>query len=117
MASSSGPAGSSPKSGISKPLLAVLIAAGAALLIAAFALVGGGTSQAFLFHVVKRGTLAITVTERGNLESQDEIKVKCAVDDFEGDQIHGTPILFIVPNGSSVTEGQLLVELDSATLR
>ena len=117
MASSTGYSHSSRKSGPSKALVAVLIAAGAVLLITVFAIVGGGTRQQFLFHVVKRGTLAITVTERGNLESQDEIKVKCQVDDFEGDQIHGTPILFIVPNGSSVTEGQLLVELDSATLR
>ena len=32
-----------------------------------------------------------------------------------GDGINGTPILWIVPNGSSVKKGDLLVELDSAS--
>ena len=67
-----------------------------------------------VYHTVKRGELAITVTERGNLESQSDVEVFCEVDDISGDGINGTPIIGIVENGSSVTEGDLLVELDSA---
>ena len=90
----------------------------AVLLVGAAAMMGGGgTDQLMLFHTVQQGDLAITVTERGNLESQDQIEVRCEVDDLEGDQIHGTPILFIVPNGAVVEEGDLLVELDSSGLR
>ncbi len=71
-------------------------------------------NQTFVYHTVKRGDLAITVTERGNLESQKDLDILCEVDDVSGDGINGTPIVWIVPNGASVSEGDLLVELDSA---
>ncbi len=74
-------------------------------------------SVALVEYTMRRGTLPIVVTERGNLESQSDVKIICQVDDVENDGIHGTPIVFIVPNGASVEEGQLLVELDSSSLR
>ena len=67
-----------------------------------------------VFHTVERGTLLISVTERGNLESQQNLKVFCEVDDIRGDNIDGTAILEIVPNGTDVAEGDLLVKLDSS---
>lgn len=66
----------------------------------------------FVFHTATRGTLLISVTERGNLESQQNLKVFCEVDDISGDQVDGTAILEIVPNGSKVEAGDLLVKLD-----
>lgn len=100
-----------------KIVLAVLAVAGGGLLIAAIAALAGDfgkAGQPLIYHTVTRGDLPITVTERGNLESQDNVKVLCEVDDVEGDSIHGTPILSIVPNGSSVKKGDLLVQLDSS---
>jgi len=87
------------------------------MLIAAIILLSGSlrlSDQVLIYHTVRRGDLQITVTERGNLQSQDEIKVICEVDDIDGDGVHGTPILWVIPNGSSVKKGELLVELDSS---
>ena len=70
--------------------------------------------QQLVYHTVKRGDLPITVTERGNLESQQNEDIVCEVDDLPGDNINGTPILWVVSNGASVKEGDLLVEFDSA---
>ncbi len=67
-----------------------------------------------LFTVVPRD-LPISVIERGTLSSQKDVQVICQVDDVQGDGIYGTPILWIVENGSSVEEGDLVVELDSAS--
>ena len=59
------------------------------------------------------------VTERGNLEAQRETPIRCEVESLSRDASgnYGTQIIFIVPNGSAVKEGDLLVELDSAGLR
>ena len=67
-----------------------------------------------VLHTVRNGDLEITVTERGNLESQQNIKIYCEVDDIRGDNIDGNPILWIIPNGTQVEEGELLVEIGSA---
>ncbi len=70
-----------------------------------------------VFHTVQRAGLDVTVTERGNLESQVNVEVVCEVDDVPGDNINGTPILWIVDNGASVSEGDLIVELDAAPIQ
>lgn len=80
----------------------------------------GGTqaaSEPLVYYTVTRGDLPITVVERGNLESQSNVKVLCEVDDLPGDGAEGTAILSIIPNGTSVTEGALLVELDASKHR
>jgi len=94
----------------------LLAAAGLLLIVAVVTLSSdfGGPEHPLIYYRVTRGDLPITVTERGNLESQDNVKVICEVDDIDGDGIHGTPIIFIVPNGSSVKEGELLVQLESS---
>jgi len=95
-------------------LLVLALAGGA---VAATTMVGRDLAkpdQPLVFHTVKRGALPITVTERGNLESQVNEQVICEVDDINGDNINGTPIVWVIPNGSSVKEDELLVELDSA---
>ncbi|MHB0957421.1 MAG: efflux RND transporter periplasmic adaptor subunit [Pirellulaceae bacterium] len=75
--------------------------------------------ESLVYYTVRRGTLPIVVTERGNLESQQTEEVTCEVENFGGDRTgqNGTQILFIVPNGSSVKKDDLLVELDSAPLK
>nr|WP_303652528.1 efflux RND transporter periplasmic adaptor subunit [Paludisphaera mucosa] len=59
---------------------------------------------------IKRGPLPITVTEKGSLESAKNEDVYCQV---EGQ----TTIISILPEGTAVKKGQLVCELDSATLR
>ena len=115
-----------PESAASKPFYqriprpvvigGVVVAALFLLAMAGSRLAGSLSSdeQAYVFYEVQKGELPIVVTERGNLESQDSIKIQCEVDDIEGDGIRGTPILSIVPNGSSVKKGDLLVEFDTS---
>ncbi len=75
------------------------------------------TDGALVLYDVKPTDLEVSVTERGNLESQLDVQVLCEVDDVSGDGINGTPIVWIVENGSSVKKDDLLVELDSTPLR
>jgi RND family efflux transporter MFP subunit len=74
---------------------------------------GPAPTQPLIFHRVTPGQLPITVTERGNLESQSNIEIICEVDDIDGDGVQGTQIISIVPNGTSVKEGDVLVEFDT----
>lgn len=100
-------------------ILAILLLAIALLGFGLRALVGGGShfKMPLVYYTVKRADLPIVVTERGNLESQVTEEITCEVEDF-GDRYgsSGTQILSIVPNGKSVKQGDLLVELDSAPL-
>jgi RND family efflux transporter MFP subunit len=73
------------------------------------------TSEMFVLHTVDYSDLPITITERGTIESQNNIEIACEVDDIQGDGINGNPILWIVENGSSVKKGDLLVEIDSSS--
>ncbi len=63
-------------------------------------------------EVVKRGPLEIKVTERGSLESAQNLVLRSFV---EGGT--GTSILKIVDEGTLVTKDQVVVELDSSRLR
>ncbi|MCA9190626.1 MAG: efflux RND transporter periplasmic adaptor subunit [Planctomycetales bacterium] len=72
--------------------------------------------QLLTYTVVSRD-LPITVIERGNLESQTNIQVFCEVEDVRSDGINGTPIVWIIPNGSSVAQGDLICELDSTAIQ
>lgn len=90
----------------------VLIAAGAAAFY--FVRTGwfSGPSVELIYYTVKRGNLPIVVTERGTVESQESVDVLCEADDLPNDGYRGTPIRWIIPNGSTVTKGQLIVELE-----
>lgn len=70
-----------------------------------------------LLHSVGRQDMEVTVIERGNLQSQSNREIQCMVEDVQRDGINGTPILWIVPNGSSVEKGDLLVEMESTPMR
>jgi HlyD family secretion protein len=72
------------------------------------------SSHDYVYYAVRPVDLPITVTERGTLESQNNVQIICEVDDVPGDGVHGTSILWIVENGVSVQKGDLLVDLDAA---
>ena len=102
--------------------LGLLLAAGLAVLalsVRSLATNLSGPSQAFVYYTVARSDLPIVVTERGNLESQQETTIRCDVESrgYDRSGTSGTQIIFIVPNGSSVKQDDLLVELDSAQIR
>jgi HlyD family secretion protein len=96
-------------------ILSLLLVIG---LVGAFTLRGalgiGTVDQGLLFHTVQRSHLPIVVTERGNLESQQDVQILCETDDIRSQGIRGTLIVWIIPNGSSVKKGDLLVELDDS---
>ena len=62
-----------------------------------------------LTHTVGKSRLLITVVAAGNMESAKNIDVKCQV-------AGGAAILWIVPDGKEVQEGELLVKLDSSSI-
>ena len=68
------------------------------------------TSIEVINFPVKAANLPVTVSERGALESSSNDDAYCQV---EGQ----TTIITIVPEGTRVTKGQLVCELDSATLK
>lgn len=73
--------------------------------------------SSLVWHEVRRGDMKVSVIERGNLESQQNIEIYCGVEDVQRDSINGTPIVWIIPNGSSVKAGDLLVEIESTPMR
>lgn len=60
-------------------------------------------------YKVQRGPLSITLTESGTIKSRDQYVVKSEV---EG----RTSIIYVIDEGTLVTEGELLVELDASSL-
>lgn len=86
--------------------------------VAAWSLNQGSYSSAsvsgqVVWHEVDRCDLEVVVLERGSLESQSNIELLCEVEDVRKDNINGTTIQWMVPNGASVKKGDLVVELDS----
>jgi len=72
--------------------------------------VSKGTTLELLTAVVKRGSLPITVLARGELESAKSEDVHCEV---EGSQIR---VVRIMPEGTSVTKGTVVIEFDTKEL-
>jgi HlyD family secretion protein len=93
--------------------LAVAGLAGAALLAAAVVRMGGveggGGSLGEPSFPVARGPLTISVTESGTIKAREQIVIK---NEVEG----RTTILFLIPEGTQVKEGELLVQLDASRL-
>ena len=62
-----------------------------------------------IFTKVEKGPLVINITEAGSVKARDQIIIKS--------EVEGRPsILYIVPEGTRATKGQLLVELDTSDL-
>jgi HlyD family secretion protein len=64
-----------------------------------------------------RSDLDVVVLGRGSLESQSNIDILCEVEDVRKDNINGTTILWMIPNGASVSKGDLVLELDSTPMQ
>ncbi len=60
-------------------------------------------------YKVTRGDLRISVVESGNLKAKKSVEIEC---DVEG----RATIVYLIPEGTFVKEGELLVELDSSDL-
>ena len=69
---------------------------------------GGDDSQASArYFKVTQNDFLVSITEGGNLEAVNEVIIR---NEVEG----SSRIVYIVPEGSQVKKGDLLVELDSA---
>ncbi len=120
------PVDCAPKTSVSKKsrkaLFGMLAVIGVVLLTGAVWTITADFSKpdgSLVFYTVKRGDLPIRVIESGNLESQTTTSIRSEVENvgFDRRGSYGQQIIFIVPNGKTVTKGELLVELDSAPLR
>ncbi|RIK83861.1 MAG: efflux transporter periplasmic adaptor subunit [Planctomycetota bacterium] len=67
-----------------------------------------------VLHQVARDNFALTVTERGEVESSGVTEV---ISEVKAKNTAGVNILRIVPEGTVVKKGDFLVELDSSALR
>ncbi len=68
---------------------------------------GGSTDDLAVYHEAKRSNFLVSIVEGGNLEAVNEVVVRNEVD---GD----SRVIFIIPEGTFVKEGDLIVELDAA---
>lgn len=70
---------------------------------------GEDQTQETEFFVVKRGDFPVTIIEGGSLEAVRENTVRC-------ETRYASKIVYIVPEGTYVEKGDLLVEMDSSEL-
>ncbi len=83
----------------------VVLIAAVAVLASSFGTSGRGERQAVF--KVRRGPLIISVTESGTIKNREEVEIKS--------QVEGrASILTLIPEGTQVKPGDLLVELDSS---
>jgi len=71
--------------------------------------VGSGPEPVLSGVPVQRGDLQISVVQRGNLEAKDAVSVQSELE-------RRTTVLYLIPEGTQVSEGDLLVELDVSDL-
>ncbi|MDR1491671.1 MAG: efflux RND transporter periplasmic adaptor subunit [Planctomycetaceae bacterium] len=64
-----------------------------------------------IFDVVKRGRFLHEVTSRGNVESAQNEDIRCQVESPSG-----TLVIWIIPEGTVVKQGDVLCQLDSSNL-
>ncbi len=75
--------------------------------------VGETTNRLLITEVVRRGPFEHVVLEQGEVESSNNIEIQCEV---KSRNSSGTAILWVIPEGTVVQEGDKLVELDSSAL-
>ncbi|MDX1925707.1 MAG: efflux RND transporter periplasmic adaptor subunit [Pirellulaceae bacterium] len=95
------------------PVVGIVIATSAVLLFSRREPANAELFSQAVWQQVDRSDLEIVVLERGSLESQSNVDLICEVEDVRRDNINGTTILWMIPNGASVKQGDLLLELDS----
>ncbi|MEM6798299.1 MAG: HlyD family efflux transporter periplasmic adaptor subunit [Planctomycetota bacterium] len=67
-----------------------------------------------VWYEAERGDFELAITERGEIESADDVEIRSEV---KTKNQPGLAILRIVPEGTEVSEGDFLIELDSSALR
>ncbi len=78
----------------------------------------GETGPTLVSYTVTPSDLPIVVTERGYLESQEKTVIECKAATYDRNSgSSSVVILSIVPNGSVVKKGDLLVEFDESSIR
>ncbi len=96
----------------------VILALVALVGVAGWSFWAGGDSRPkdynIVLHNVERDDFALTVTERGEVESAGVTEV---ISEVKAKNTPGLSILRIVPEGTVVNKGDFLVELDSSALR
>lgn len=70
---------------------------------------GGNTADASAYFKVERGDFLVSITEGGNLQAVNEVTVRNEV-------AGNSRIIYIIPEGTYVEKGDLVVELDSETV-
>lgn len=75
----------------------------------------GGIRPNLIVDTVSRRSFDHIVLEQGELESSSNVDIICQVRARNGGQ--GTPILWVVDEGTNVSEGDKLVELDDSALK
>ncbi len=90
-----------------RPVLLGIVAVGVVLLLWSVLRPSKSNVAATAYYEVSRGDFTVSVVEGGTLAAVSEISIRS--------EVEGTArIISIVPEGSSVKKGDLLVELDSA---
>ena len=90
-----------------RPLLSALLGVVGILLAVAGFKATRPVEVAHSFFEVRRGDFLVSIVEGGTLQAVNEVSIR--------NEVEGTArIIFIVPEGSSVKQGELLVELDSS---
>jgi HlyD family secretion protein len=90
-------------------LLALAIAGGGTLVYGSGRWFGKRVDDEVRGAAVRRGPLRISVVQRGNLAAKDSISIESGV---EGQ----TTLLYLIPEGTIVKPGDLLVDLDASDL-
>ncbi|MDR1384097.1 MAG: biotin/lipoyl-binding protein [Planctomycetaceae bacterium] len=94
-------------------LIVLLILAGGGLLLYQnfFNNSTAAETSGVIFDVVKRGNFLHEVTSRGNVESAQNEDIRCQVESPSG-----TLVIWIIPEGTIVKQGDVLCQLDSSNL-
>jgi HlyD family secretion protein len=90
-----------------KPILFGLVGVGVIAPVAALITRPAPPTLASTFYEIKRGDFLISVVEGGTLEAVNEVSIRNEVEGI-------ARIIYIVPEGTYVKKGDLLVELDSS---
>lgn len=67
-----------------------------------------------LTHRIEQGEFIHDITERGELQSASNVEIRCEV---QARNSAGSTILEVIPEGTYVEEGQVLVRLDDSALK
>jgi len=89
-----------------RPILSSVI--GVAFLVISFSMFSGGGSgeDALSYFKVTRGNFMVSIVEGGTLQAVNEVTVRNEVDG-------NSRIIYIIPEGTFVKKGELIVELDT----